>query len=131
LGIETAFAEEIREIEMGKRMKRLLIILILVATQGLVFGAGSPTPSINVHVQHSPMDKLSIRLRQQNIQIQRDVKAGKLTKDQAKVLKAQVEATRQQEINDLKQNGTKTLTDAQVAQVNEQLNTLSKSIPIK
>ena len=77
------------------------------------------------------MEKLSIRLRQQNIQIQRDEKAGKLTKAKAKALKAQVEAIRQQEIADLKQNGTKTLTDAQIASLNLQLNTLSKSIPIK
>jgi uncharacterized protein involved in exopolysaccharide biosynthesis len=77
------------------------------------------------------MDKLSIRLRQQNIQIQRDEKVGKLTKAQTKALKAQVEAIRQQEIADLKQNGTKTLTDAQIASLNQQLNTLSKSIPIK
>jgi uncharacterized protein involved in exopolysaccharide biosynthesis len=77
------------------------------------------------------MDKLSIRLRQQNIQIQRDVKAGKLTRDQAKTLKTQVEVIRKQEIADLKQNGTKTLTDAQIATLNEQLNALSKSIPLK
>jgi uncharacterized protein involved in exopolysaccharide biosynthesis len=77
------------------------------------------------------MDKLAIRLRQQNIQIQRDLKAGKLTKDQAKSLKAQVEAIRKQEIADLKTNGTKTLTDAQVASLNTQLNSLSKTIPIK
>ena len=79
----------------------------------------------------TPMDKLSIRLRQQNIQIQRDEKTGKLTKAQAKALKGQVETIRKAEIADLKQNGTKTLTDAQVAQLNGQLNTLSKSIPIK
>jgi|ERR1035441_6038324 uncharacterized protein involved in exopolysaccharide biosynthesis len=111
-------------------MKRSAFLFILVITQGVAFGAAQPTP-VNVHIQRSPMDKLSIRLRQQNIQIQRDVKAGKLTKDQAKSLKTQVEAIRKQEIADLKQNGTKTLTDAQVATLNEQLNTLSKSIPLK
>jgi uncharacterized protein involved in exopolysaccharide biosynthesis len=75
----------------------------------------------------TPMEKLQTRFRQQNIQIHRDVKAGKLTKDQAKAIKAQLETVRQAEIADLKQNGTKTLTDAQVAQLNEQLNNLSKS----
>lgn len=104
----------------GVDMRRLLFVLIF-AVSDTVF-AGLVKTSI---------DKLSIRLRQQNIQIQRDEKAGKLTKAQAKALKAQVEAIRQQEISDLKQNGTKTLTDAQVAQLNEQLNTLSKSIPIR
>ena len=106
-------------------MKRLIFIFILALSQGTVFAAGMSTST------KTPMDKLSIRLRQQNIQIQRDEKAGKLTKTQAKALKTQVEAIRQQEIVDLKQNGTKTLSDAQVVQLNGQLNTLSKSIPIR
>jgi hypothetical protein len=70
-------------------MKRLGLILFLVILQAKAFGANSLTPVINAQVQHSPIDKLSIRLRQQNVQIQRDLKAGKLTKDQAKALKAQ------------------------------------------
>ena len=111
-------------------MKRLVFILTLMMAQGVAFGAAQPTP-VNVHIQRTPMDKLAIRLRQQNIQIQRDQKAGKLTAAQAKALKAQVEAIRQQEIADLKQNGTKTLTDSQISQLNQQLNTLSKSIPIR
>src|ERR1039457_6005541 len=111
-------------------MKKFLFFLILAIAQTAAFAAPQSTP-VNVHVQRSPMDKLSIRFRQQNIQILRDEKAGKLTKAQAKALKAQVEVIRQQEIADLKQNGTKTLTDAQVAQLNGQLNTLSKSIPIR
>jgi len=106
-------------------MKRLLFTLALVMAQGVAFGAGVAAKP------KTPMDKLTIRLRQQNIQIQRDEKAGKLTKDQAKALKGQVEAIRKAEIADLKQNGTKTLTDDQVNQLNQQLNTLSKSIPIR
>jgi ribosome recycling factor len=115
-------------------MKRSIVILVLgvfgTMAQASAFGAGVPTP-VNVHIQRTPMDKLSIRLRQQNIQIQRDLKTGKLTAGQAKSLKAQVEAIRQQEITDLKQNGTKTLTDDQLNQLNQQLNTLSKSIPVR
>lgn len=113
-------------------MKRLKIILVLALLPAIAFAApvSQPTP-VNTHIQSTPMDKLTIRLRQQNIQIQRDLKAGKLTKDQAKTLKGQVETIRKAEIADLKQNGTKTLTDAQIASLNQQLNTLSKSIPIK
>jgi hypothetical protein len=111
-------------------MKKLLFVLIFAITQSSAFASPQTTP-VNIHVQRSPMDKLSIRLRQQNIQIQRDEKAGKLTKAQAKGLKAQVEAIRQQEIADLKQNGTKTLTVSQEVQLNQELNSLSKQIPIK
>ena len=105
--------------------KGLVVALVWILSQGLSFGAG-----IIVSTK-SPMDKLSIRLRQQNIQIQRDEKAGKLTKAQAKALRAQVEAIRKAEIADLKQNGTKTLTDSQIVSLNQQLNGLSKSIPIR
>jgi len=106
-------------------MKLPALILFLVLSQSLAFAAGVSIPA------KSPAEKLQIRLRQQNIQIQRDEKTGKLTKAQAKALKARVEAIRQQEIADLKQNDTKTLTDSQIATLNQQLNTLSKSIPIK
>lgn len=112
-------------------MKRLVFVLVLMLAQGAAFGTGMPTPTAPKVLPNTPMNRLTIRLRQQNIQIQRDLKAGKLTKDQAKSLKAQVEAIRKAEIADLKQNGTKTLTDAQVVQLTEQLNTISKSIPIK
>ena len=103
-------------------MKGLLFMAVMVVAANSSW-ATSPT--------RTPMDKIQIRLRQQNIQIARDVKAGKLTKDQAKTLKSQVEAIRKAEIADLKQNGTKNLTDDQVNQLNQQLNTLSKSIPIR
>lgn len=101
---------------------RLLFVLSVILVQSVALAA-SPAKT--------PMDKLTIRLRQQNIQISRDEKAGKLTKAQAKALKGQVEAIRKAEIADLKANGTKTLTDDQVNQLNQQLNTLSKSIPIR
>ena len=101
-------------------MKRQIIKLFsIMLVMGLVcdtaFASPQPTP-VNVHIQRSPMDKLSIRLRQQSIQISRDEKAGKLTKAQAKALKGQVEAIRKAEIADLKANGTKTLTDALMVQ---------------
>jgi uncharacterized protein involved in exopolysaccharide biosynthesis len=119
-------------------MKRLTIVLALIGTQGLVFGAGMPTPTVPKVLPNTPMNRLTVRLRQQNIQIQREVKAGKLTKAQAKTLKGQVDAIRKQESADLKANPSgasgqagKYLTDAQIADLNAQLNTLSKSIPIK
>src|SRR5260221_9658966 len=99
-------------------MKGLVFILALMMAEGMSYGAGVPS--------RTPMDKLAIRLRQTNIQIQRDERAGKLTKVQAKALKAQVEAIRKQEITFLKQDNSKVLTDAQIAQLNQRLNNLSK-----
>ncbi len=112
-------------------MKCLALVLMLVMAQGAALGAGMPTPTVPKVLPNTPMNRLTIRLRQQNIQIQKEVKAGKLTKAQAKTLKAQVDAIHKQESVDLKANNSKTLTDTQVAQLNDQLNTLSKSIPIR
>ena len=112
-------------------MKRFLFVTALVMAQGMALGAGMPTPTAPKVLPSTPMNRLTIRLRQQNIQIQREVKVGKLTAAQAKTLKDQVGAIRKAEIADLKQNNSKTLTDAQMAQLNDQLNTLSKSIPIR
>ena len=112
-------------------MKSLIPILILILTQGAVFATPQPTPVSGHMIAKTPMDKLTLRLRHQNFQIERELKTGKLTKTQAKSLKGQVEAIRKAELADLKQNGTKNLTDDQVAQINQQLNTLSKSIPIR
>lgn len=111
-------------------MTRLRFILIILCSQSL-YAASAPTPTSGRLVVKTPMDKLTIRLRQQNIQISRGQQAGKLTKDQAKALRGQVEAIRKAEIADLKANNSKTLTDDQVNQLNQQLNTLSKSIPIR
>ncbi|HTC20670.1 MAG TPA: hypothetical protein VK859_07480 [bacterium] len=111
-------------------LKTLAFILAFAAAWRPAFAVPQPTP-VNVHIQRSPLDKLNIRLREHNIQIERETRLGKLTKVQAKSLKAQVEAIRKAEIANLKQNGTKTLTDTQLASLNGQLNTLSKSIPVK
>ncbi len=102
-------------------MKRWKIFLLILISQERVFAVGGVAPA----------DKLNLRIKQQVLQIERDAKHGTLTKDQAKFFKVQVEAIRKAEITELKQNGTKTLTDIQLSQLNEQLNTLSKSIPIK
>ena len=107
------------------KMKRLLLILTFFMAEGLSFASGLSTPT------RTPIEKLTIRLRQMHIQISRDEQGGKLTKAQAKTLRGQAEAIRKEENDFLKQNGTKTLTDAQIAQLNQELNILSKSIPIR
>jgi len=111
-------------------MKALMAVFIL-ALSSFAWAGPRPTPTSGHLIAKTPMDKLTLRLRHQNAQIERELKLGKLTKAQAKTLKAQVEAIRKREIADLKANNSKTLTDDQVNQLNQQLNTLSKSIPIK
>ena len=89
------------KIKMQKNIKILLLISALLIVQTTTFASPQPTP-VNVHIQRSPMDKLNIRLREHNIQIERETRLGKLTKAQAKSLKAQVETIRKSEIANLK-----------------------------
>lgn len=112
-------------------MRRVLFIFVILIASGAAFAMPQPAPVSGRVIAKTPMDKLTIRLRQQNIQISRDLKAGKLTKDQTKSLKAQVEAIRKAEIADLKANNSKTLTDAQISDLFQQLDNLSKSVPIR
>jgi hypothetical protein len=49
-------------------MKSLVFILMLMMGQGLAFGANVSAPT------RTPTDKVNIRIRQQVLQIQRDVK---------------------------------------------------------
>ena len=79
----------------------------------------------------SPIHLLSQKAWHQMIQIQRNVKAGKLSKAQGKSLQGQVKTVRQQESTYLKQNGDRELTTSQFTELNGQLDTLSKSIPVQ
>ncbi len=106
-------------------MKAFLFVLLFWTVWNNVSGESGSLPA------RTPKDMLNTRIRQMYIQISRDLKIGKLTKDQAKSLNAQVETIRNAELADLKANNSKTLTDAQITDLNNQLNTLSKSIPIK
>ena len=112
-------------------MKRLKFILILSMVHGVVFATSAPLPTSGKTVSRTPMGKLQLKLRHQMAQIQLETRRGKLTTAQSKALKVQVVAVQKQEVTDIKQNGNKTLTGTQIAQLDQQLNSISKSIPVK
>jgi hypothetical protein len=99
-------------------MKRISLILVLVFIQRTALSEGLPTPSTGSFVSKNATDKLNLRIHHQVAQIQKETKFGKLSKDQSKFLKSQVEVIRKAEIADLKVDNAKVLTDAQVAQLN-------------
>ena len=90
---------------------------------------GASAPTVNTQKANNPVHLLSQRSLEQMVQVQRDVKAGKLTKDQGKTLQTQIKAVHVQEVTSIKQNGTHQLTVAQYTQLNGQLDALSKQIP--
>jgi membrane-bound lytic murein transglycosylase B len=113
-------------------MKRKFVVLtiIVAAATNAVFATTTTAP-VSHHIPQNPTEKIHLRFSHQVAQIHKEEKLGKLTKAQAKTLLSNVEAIRKTEMADLKQNGTKTLTDAQEIQINSQLDALSKTIPIK
>jgi hypothetical protein len=79
----------------------------------------------------SPLHQLSQKTWHQMIQIQMDLKSGKMTQAQAKTVRAQIKAVREQELGFLKANGNHQLTGDQFTQLNGQLDTVNQSIPVR
>ena len=69
-----------------------------------------------------------MKFREDMIQIQKDVKSGKLTQAQATEYRNQLKAIRKQELADMKTNGTKTLTADQESTLMSQIALVEKSL---
>jgi len=81
--------------------------------------AGGPGPRVKL---------INSRLMEQGGRIKQGVKSGTLTKATAQPLLAQVKAVRAQEKADMVQNGTRSLTDDQLASLTQMLDANSKAI---
>jgi hypothetical protein len=99
------------------RVSTLIMAGALSLTPMLPAWAANTTTS-PASMAHPILRQINIRLRNQSIRIQRDLKSGKLTKDQAVSLRANLKSVRQQEISFFKQNGNHDLTTAQQGQIN-------------
>jgi hypothetical protein len=69
---------------------------------------------------------LGVKFRADMIQIQKDVKSGKLTQAQATEYRNQLKVIRKQEMTDVKDNGNKTLTADQESSLISQLEAVEK-----
>lgn len=110
-------------------MKRLACYLVfLLGVSGPVFAAAvSATPTPYPTPIYSPAPKLDEGLKKAMFQIQKDLKAKKLTQAQAESFQTQVKAIRKQELADIKANGKRKLTASQEAGLNQQLEQLQGS----
>ena len=126
---------------MKKTIKSLGVLAGLVGASSAWAGP-TPTPHSSYYFTGAgtsqpatTLGQLSHKMRGQMIQLQMDVKAGKLTKAQAKKLHDKLVVLRQQELGYLKTNPTnpskkgRYLTADQITQLDGQLTTLSSSIP--
>lgn len=71
--------------------------------------------------QNSNLHSLNLRLRRQMRQIQKDLRAGKITKIQAKAAWEKLKTVRRQELDYFRRNGQKEITADQKNQLNTTL----------
>src|SRR5258708_10201018 len=100
-------------------MKKLAVIVSMLLFGSLTLAqAATPVPTPNPALKN-----VNGRMMQDIQFIKKDQHSGKITLAQAKADRDQVKTIRKQELDDMKVNGTKTLTAAQEASINQALNT--------
>jgi hypothetical protein len=124
-------------------MKRLLsfaVSLLLMGSTGLVLAqdaapATTDSPAANAPAAqgakkggHPRIKEVRARIQDQYKRVHEGIKAKKITKDEAKDLKAKIDAVRGQMKADIQQNGKKELTEDQLNQLNQMLDDNSKAI---
>ena len=109
-------------------MKKILsvsAVVLLAGMSGISLAANtSPTPSSPK--ANTPLHQLGGKFREDMIQIQKDVKSGKLTQAQATEYREKLKTIRKQEMTDVKDNGNKTLTADQESSLISQLEAVEK-----
>ena len=111
---------------MKKRYLPLVSSLILVGVVNLN-AASTPTPVKGVATV-TAVQNVNERMKEQLREVQKDLKAGKLTATQAGAVKKQILAIRQEELSDMKSNGQKQLTASQKSELNSELDKTQGSI---
>ena len=115
--------------------------MALAQTKTPVVGKPAVSAVASQPLGNPAIHNVNLRLRQDMMQIQKDLHAGKLTKAQATTLQAKVKAIRSQELGFMKSNGNpssgssnpsgrsgKQLTDDQTAQLNQSLGQLEPTL---
>lgn len=111
----------------SKMLKAWILLALAISpafAQNKPGGAGrvqNHPPKPPIQALNSNLHSVNIRLRQQMRQIQRDLKAGKITKDQAKAAWEKLRSVRRQELEYFRQNGQKEITADQKGQLSSVL----------
>ncbi len=111
-------------------MKKILAVSVVALSVGMsgISWAANTSPTPTSPSANTPLHQLGLKFREDMIQIQKDVKSGKLTQTQATEYRNQLKAIRKQELADVKANGTKTLTADQESGLVTQMEAVEKSI---
>ena len=107
---------------MIKWVYSFITLVLFAFSTGTVTASQSGTTRSASFGQHTPVHQFNSRIRNQRLLIQKGYKAGKLTKEQAETLSADLKAARIQVIAFFKQNRNHNLTIDQQTQLNQKLN---------
>jgi hypothetical protein len=107
--------------------KRIILSLWLMG--GVVSGAWAQTHPTGSGASHSfqgvgkksNVHDVNVQLRQQMEQLRKDVKSGKVSQAQARVIFGELKGVRKQELEYFRQNGQKEVTADQKTQLNQLL----------
>lgn len=119
-----------------KRLVSFSISMLILWTAGLVLAQVATPLAVSTPVFHKWMiagnhpliKKVVVRIREQQKRIYLGQKDNTLTKDQADVLRAKMDAVREQMKADVQQNGKMDLTQTQYQQLNQMLDSTSTAI---
>jgi hypothetical protein len=101
----------------------LLIFGLFVSLEASAsIAASSTVSSTYAKGRKSNTHQVNLMLRQKMNQLRKDVKSGKVTQEQAKVLFEKFKNIRRQELEYFHQNGQRDLTASQQAQLEQSLN---------
>lgn len=111
-------------------MKKILAVTVLAVFSGVasLTWAANTSPTPTSPRANTPLHQIGMKFREDMIQIQKDVKSGKLTQAQATEYRNQLKTIRKQELADMKANGNKTLTADQESGLVSQMEAVEKSI---
>jgi hypothetical protein len=109
-------------------MKYLALMAVLVLFMGTTSLALAQTTAAVPVVHHPRIAEVHTRMHDQMLRIKAGLKSGALTQDQANALMLTLKSVREQMKADFDTNGNKELTDAQLAQLNQTLDSNSKLI---
>jgi len=107
-------------------MTKILIAALALMLSSAAFAGGNPTGG-KFAKKHPRRNEVNGRVKNQRARINKDEKSGKITADQAKQLKANDKAIKQQEHAEVKANGGH-ITKAEQKQINQEENANSKMI---
>lgn len=97
------------------------MVFLLIQAKPVYSAEPATAQGLRTSLKNSKMHTFNDKLRKQMWLIQKDLKSGKITKEQAGTAQQKLKAIKKKELEFFRQNGTKELTDDQKNQLTTEL----------